>query len=247
VTRLYANVPVLDSGARGATTTFVERGIGDVFLSWENEAFLAQKELGRDKFEIVVPSLSILAEPPVSVVDKVVDKRGTRQVAEAYLRYWYTAQAQEIAARNHYRPVNADVASNTKGSSRRLRCSGCPSISATGSARRRRTSPTAARSTRSIAPARWRGPSELRIRGLGDRSEPANCRRVRSGRCPSCGTAPPPRRATGLRDRARVHARLSVADRPHPAWRRGPQDFADDLARLRSTRSRRRACLRHTV
>jgi sulfate/thiosulfate transport system substrate-binding protein len=110
VTRLYANVPVLDSGARGATTTFVERGIGDVLLSWENEAFLAQKELGRDKFEIVVPSISILAEPPVSVVDKVVDKRGTRQVAEAYLRYWYTPEAQEIAARNYYRPLNADIA-----------------------------------------------------------------------------------------------------------------------------------------
>jgi sulfate/thiosulfate transport system substrate-binding protein len=110
VTRLYANVPVLDSGARGSTTTFVERGIGDVFLSWENEAFLAQKELGSDKFEIVVPSISILAEPPVSVVDKVVDKRGTRQVAEAYLRYWYTPEAQEIAARNYYRPVNADIA-----------------------------------------------------------------------------------------------------------------------------------------
>lgn len=110
VAKLYANVPVLDSGARGATTTFVERGIGDVFLSWENEAFLAQKELGRDKFEIVVPSVSILAEPPVTVVDKVVDKRGTRKVAEAYLRFWYTPEAQEIAARNYYRPVNADVA-----------------------------------------------------------------------------------------------------------------------------------------
>jgi sulfate/thiosulfate-binding protein len=110
VTRLYANVPVLDSGARGSTTTFVERGIGDALLSWENEAFLAQKELGRDKFEIVVPSISILAEPPVALVDKVVDKRGTRPVADAYLRYWYTPEAQEIAARNYYRPMNADIA-----------------------------------------------------------------------------------------------------------------------------------------
>ena len=109
VARLYANVPVLDSGARGSTTTFVERGIGDVFLSWESEAFLAQKELGPDKFEIVVPSLSILAEPPVALVDKVVDRRGTRKVAEAYLRYWYTPEAQEIAARNFYRPIDAAV------------------------------------------------------------------------------------------------------------------------------------------
>jgi len=110
VARLYANVPVLDSGARGSTTTFVERGIGDVFLSWENEAFLAQKELGPDLFEIIVPSLSILAEPPVALVDKVVDKRGTRRAAEAYLHYWYTPEAQDIAARNFYRPVDAAVA-----------------------------------------------------------------------------------------------------------------------------------------
>jgi sulfate transport system substrate-binding protein len=103
--KLYKNVPVLDSGARGATTTFVERGIGDVLLAWENEALLAIKELGPDKVEIVAPSMSILAEPPVSVVDKVADKRGTRKVAEAYVQYLYSDEGQEIAAKNYYRPV----------------------------------------------------------------------------------------------------------------------------------------------
>ena len=107
---LYKNVAVLDSGARGATTTFVERGIGDVLISWENEAVLAIKELGPGKFDIVAPSLSILAEPPVSVVDKVVDKKSTRKVAEAYLQYWYTPEAQEIAAKNFYRPIDPKVA-----------------------------------------------------------------------------------------------------------------------------------------
>jgi sulfate/thiosulfate transport system substrate-binding protein len=109
VSALYKNVAVLDSGARGATTTFVERGIGDVLISWENEAVLAIKELGQGKFDIVAPSLSILAEPPVAVVDKVVDKKGTRKVAEAYLQYWYTAEAQEIAAKNFYRPIDEKV------------------------------------------------------------------------------------------------------------------------------------------
>ncbi|GAC1703388.1 MAG: sulfate ABC transporter substrate-binding protein [Candidatus Acidiferrum sp.] len=104
VTHLYKNVPVLDSGARGATTTFVQREIGDVLLAWENEAFLAVKELGPNKVEIVVPSQSILAEPPVSIVDKVVDKKGTRTVAQAYLEYLYTPEGQEIAAKNYYRP-----------------------------------------------------------------------------------------------------------------------------------------------
>ena len=104
VTALYKNVPVLDSGARGATTTFVQRGIGDVLLAWENEAFLSIKELGPDKVDVVVPSLSILAEPPVALVDKVVDRKGTRAVAQAYLEFLYTAEAQEIAARNYYRP-----------------------------------------------------------------------------------------------------------------------------------------------
>jgi sulfate/thiosulfate-binding protein len=103
--KLYKNVPVLDSGARGATTTFVERGIGDVLIAWENEALLAIKELGPDKVEIVAPSLSILAEPPVAVVDKVVDKRGTRKVAEAYLRFLYTDEGQELIAKNYYRPT----------------------------------------------------------------------------------------------------------------------------------------------
>ena len=110
VAKLFKNVPVLDTGARGATTTFVERGIGDVLLAWENEAFLAQKELGPDKFEIVVPSLSILAEPTVTVVDKVVDKRKTRAVATAYLEYLYSEEGQEIAAQNYYRPTLESVA-----------------------------------------------------------------------------------------------------------------------------------------
>jgi sulfate transport system substrate-binding protein len=105
LTKLYKNVPVLDSGARGATTTFVERGIGDVLIAWENEALLAIKELGPTKFDIVAPSVSILAEPPVAVVDKVVDKRGTRKVAEAYLNFLYTDEAQDIIAKNYYRPA----------------------------------------------------------------------------------------------------------------------------------------------
>lgn len=106
VRKIYANVPVLDSGARGSTTTFVERGIGDVFISWENEAFLALKELGPDKFEIVVPSVSILAEPPVTLVDKVADKRKTRTVAQAYLEYLYSDEGQDIAGKHYYRPTN---------------------------------------------------------------------------------------------------------------------------------------------
>lgn len=110
LSKIYKNVPVLDSGARGATTTFVERGIGDVLLAWENEALLAIKELGPDKVEIVAPSVSILAEPPVAVVDKVVDRRGTRKIAEAYLQYLYSDEGQEIAAKNYYRPVNEKLA-----------------------------------------------------------------------------------------------------------------------------------------
>jgi sulfate transport system substrate-binding protein len=107
---ILANVPVLDSGARGSTTTFVERGIGDVLLAWENEAYLAVKELGPDKVDIVVPSLSILAEPPVTVVDKFADKHGTRKVAEAYLQYLYSEEGQDIAGRNYYRPTDKKVA-----------------------------------------------------------------------------------------------------------------------------------------
>jgi len=110
VTKLFRNVPVLDSGARGATTTFVERGIGDVLIAWENEALLSIKELGPDKVEIVAPSLSILAEPPVAVVDKVVDKRGTRKLAEAYLQFLYTDEAQDIIAANYYRPTTGKAA-----------------------------------------------------------------------------------------------------------------------------------------
>ncbi len=110
VAKLYANVPVLDTGARGSTTTFVERGIGDVLLAWENEALLALKELGPDKFDIVAPSVSILAEPPVTVVDKVVDKHGTRAVAQAYLEYLYSPQGQDIAGQNYYRPIDAKAA-----------------------------------------------------------------------------------------------------------------------------------------
>ena len=111
VKRLFRNVPVLDTGARASTTTFVQRGIGDVFISWENEALLAREKLGKDRFEIVVPSLSILAEPPVSIVDKVVDRRGTRAVADAYLKFLWTPEAQAIAAKHFYRPrLDAELA-----------------------------------------------------------------------------------------------------------------------------------------
>jgi len=106
VSSLYKNVPVLDTGARGSTITFVQRGVGDVLLAWENEAFLALKEFGPDKFDIVVPSVSILAEPTVTVVDKVVDKKGTRAVAEEYLKYLYSDEGQDIAGRNYYRPTS---------------------------------------------------------------------------------------------------------------------------------------------
>ena len=116
VANIYKNVPVLDTGARGSTVTFVERGVGDVLLAWENEAFLAVKEFGKDKFEIVAPSISILAEPPVTVVDVVADKKGTRAVAEAYLKYWYTKEGQEIAARNFYRPRDAEIAKKYESS-----------------------------------------------------------------------------------------------------------------------------------
>lgn len=108
--KLFGNVPVLDSGARGASVTFVERGIGDVLLAWENEALLAREALGAGKFDIVLPSVSILAEPPVALVDKVVDRKGTRRLAEAYLRYLYSPQGQEIAAKHHFRPRDPAVA-----------------------------------------------------------------------------------------------------------------------------------------
>jgi sulfate/thiosulfate transport system substrate-binding protein len=112
VTELYQHVPVLDKGARDSTTTFVERGIGDVLLAWENEAFLAVNELGPDEFEIVVPSVSILAEPPVAVVDANVDRNGTREVAQAYLEFLYSEEGQELAAKHYYRPTLESVAAN---------------------------------------------------------------------------------------------------------------------------------------
>jgi sulfate/thiosulfate-binding protein len=114
VADLYRNVPVLDTGARGSTVTFAERGIGDVLIAWENEAFLALKQFGSDKFEIVAPSESILAEPPVAVVDQVVDAKGTRKQAEAYLNFLYSPEAQEIAAKNSYRPRDPAVAEKYK-------------------------------------------------------------------------------------------------------------------------------------
>ena len=110
ISQVYKNVPVLDSGARGSTTTFAQRGLGDVLIAWENEAYLAQDEFGADKFDIVAPSLSILAQPPVAVVDKNAKKHGTEKVAEAYLRFLYTPEAQEIIAKNHYRPLDPKVA-----------------------------------------------------------------------------------------------------------------------------------------
>jgi sulfate/thiosulfate-binding protein len=110
VAKLFSNVPVLDSGARGSTVTFAERGVGDVLLAWENEAHLALKEFGADKFDIVYPPISILAEPPVTVIDKTVDKRGTRDVATAYLEYLYSPEGQELAAKNYYRPTDAKIA-----------------------------------------------------------------------------------------------------------------------------------------
>lgn len=109
VGKLFRNVPVLDSGARGSTVTFVERGVGDVLLAWENEAFLAMREFGAGKFEIVSPPQSILAEPPVTLVDAVVERKGTRETAQAYLNYWYTKNGQEIAARNFYRPRDPEI------------------------------------------------------------------------------------------------------------------------------------------
>jgi sulfate transport system substrate-binding protein len=115
VARLFANVPVLDTGARGATTTFTERGIGDVLIGWENEAFLARKSLGEDRFEIVTPSLSILAEPTVAVLDGNAKRRGTVEAAEAYMRFLYTPEGQEIIARNYYRPRDAAVAARHAG------------------------------------------------------------------------------------------------------------------------------------
>ncbi len=121
ITKLYKNVPILDSGARGSTITFAQRGVGDVLLAWENEAHLAQKEFGADKFEIVTPPLSILAEPPVAVVDKIAKKHGTTEVATAYLNYLYADEGQEIAAKNFYRPRNETVAAKYAANFPRLK------------------------------------------------------------------------------------------------------------------------------
>ncbi|MEO8724290.1 MAG: sulfate ABC transporter substrate-binding protein [Sphingobium sp.] len=120
VTKIFHNVPVLDSGARGSTTTFVQRGQGDVLIAWENEALLATQKLGRGQFEVVTPSISILAEPPVAVVDRNVAKKGTRTAATVYLNYLYTPEAQEIIARNYYRPRNAQVAAKYSGQFRNI-------------------------------------------------------------------------------------------------------------------------------
>ena len=165
VGKLYKNVPVLDAGARGSTTTFVERGIGDVLLAWENEALLAIKELGPGKFEVVAPSLSILAEPPVAVVDKVAGKHGTKDVAQAYLEYLYTPAGQEIAAKHFYRPRLAKVAAKYEAAVPQ----GHPDHHRRGVRRveegaGRPTSPTAACSTRStsrgVSPGCWSTPTK---------------------------------------------------------------------------------------
>src|ERR1044072_367589 len=140
VAELYKHVPVLDTGARGSTVTFVERGVGDVLLAWENEAFLAQREFGKDKFEITPPPLSILAEPPVAIVDKVADKKGTRAVAEAYLKYWYTKEGQEIAARNSYRPRDSEIAKEYEKSFARSNFSRSTTFLVVGPRRRKITS-----------------------------------------------------------------------------------------------------------
>jgi sulfate transport system substrate-binding protein len=121
VSKIYANVPVLDSGARGATNTFVQRGLGDVLIAWENEAILSIKELGPDKFDIVVPSISILAEPSVSVVDKNVEKKGTKEVATAYLEYLYSKEGQRIAAKNYYRPTDPEIVKETESTFPKLK------------------------------------------------------------------------------------------------------------------------------
>ncbi len=139
ITKLYKNVPVLDSGARGATVTFAQRGIGDVLLAWENEAFLALKEFGSDKFEIVVPTVSVLAEPPVTVVDKFAEKHGTRDLARAYLEYLYSDEGQTIAAKNFYRPRNKAILGEVR--SRLCRTSRRWSRSRTSAAGRRRRRP----------------------------------------------------------------------------------------------------------
>ena len=152
VTKLYKNVPVLDSGARGSTTTFVERGIGDVLIAWENEADLAVKQFGADKFEIVYPSASILAEPPVALVDKMVDRHGTRAIAKAYLEFLYSAEGQEIIAQEFLPSARRCRRPSMRASSRTCRCSRSTECLADGKMPSRSISPTAACSTRFIKP-----------------------------------------------------------------------------------------------
>ena len=170
---------MLDSGARGSTVTFAERGIGDVLLTWENEAHLSIKEFGADKFDIVYPPVSILAEPPVAVVDKTVDRRGTRAVAQAYLEYLYTPEGQEIAAKNFYRPIDPKVAEKYAKQFPKTACSPSTRSSAAGPRRRRRTSPTAARSTRST-------PASSSYVPRGDAARAPRCRLRAQGRH-TCG------------------------------------------------------------
>lgn len=141
-------MPVLDTGARGSTITFVQRGVGDVLLAWENEAFLALKEFGPEKFEIVAPSISILAEPTVAVVDKVVDKKGTREVAQAYLEYLYSEEGQKIAARNYYRPTNDKIKAEFAQQFPSWSCSPLTRPLVAGPRRTRLTLPMAAALTR---------------------------------------------------------------------------------------------------
>lgn len=150
IKNLFTHVPVLDTGARGSTTTFVERGIGDVLIAWENEAYLSVNELGKDKFDIVYPSESILAEPPVAVVDKVVDKKGTREVADAYLKYLYSEEGQKSLQRTTTVRRWTVSRSNSKTNSRILSSSRWPTNSVRGKRRRRSTLTTAASSTRSM-------------------------------------------------------------------------------------------------
>ena len=145
VGEMYRRVPVQDTGARAATNTFVQRGIGDVLLAWENEALLAAREMGPDAFDIVRPSVSVLAEPPVALIDSVVDRKGTRAVAEAYLDYLYAPEGQDIVARNFFRPTRPrGRARATRSSFRRCGCSRSTRCSAVGRARKPSTSPTAA-------------------------------------------------------------------------------------------------------
>ena len=198
--QLYANVPVLDTGARGSTTTFAQRGIGDVLLAWENEAFLAIEELGADKFDIVVPSLSIKAEPTVAVVDKVVDAKGTRKVAEAYLNFLYTPEAQKLIAHHYYRPSDPKSADPKDAGALRRREARADRRSAVR--RMGQGAAEALRRGRHLRPDLSAQIDELELK--------------RNGRRPRPGVEAAERHP-GFRVGARFHFDLSVADRPHPA------------------------------